>query len=291
MKKQKQKKNYKYYYKIVLGHGTLTLSNKDYKKEMRKMIFIDMFFIIWLTILLKFPQAELGQYALNDSLKSYVILVSFLSYEILVLVSTTLHHIISLFYELKHKHQLEVKNIRGIIPKTLYSIYIIIHFPWILTLCFILRLMEKTKIENLTELLLVIVPLYFNFVIFVLMIFKIGIEVCIMLNNHNILPITTHITEMTYVYMLALISIEIGEKILIFVFKLYVKFIIPSTSPKYNRILKQYNLLNYYVLVIITLMLKAMNFSDGYKYLVDGLFYSTTAFSLISTAKEKAAQC
>ena len=61
-----------------------------------------------------------------------------------------------------------------------------------------------------------------------------------------------------------------------------------KNSTEYKRIFKQYHLLNYYFLVAITLVLKALNSTGVEKTLIDALFYTTNALTLFSTARQKA---
>ncbi len=45
--------------------------------------------------------------------------------------------------------------------------------------------------------------------------------------------------------------------------------------------------MNYYILVFMTLVLKALDFTDKGEILIDALFYTTNALTLFSTIKER----
>lgn len=60
---------------------------------------------------------------------------------------------------------------------------------------------------------------------------------------------------------------------------------------EYEIIMKQNNLTIFYINIVITLILKPLNFENGLKTIVDAFFYSTTCMGLIFSAKEKANAC
>lgn len=96
------------------------------------------------------------------------------------------------------------------------------------------------------------------------------------------------ITETTYVYIIVFISIVISKHIPTLFLKIVLHPFITKNSNEYKKIFNQYHLLNYYFLVGITLILKALDFSGVYKIMIDALFYTTNALTLFSTARQKA---
>ena len=70
--------------------------------------------------------------------------------------------------------------------------------------------------------------------------------------------------------------------------KIVIHPFVNKNSTEYKRIFNQYHLLNYYFLVAIALVLKALNFTGEEKTLIDALFYTTNALTLFSTARQKA---
>ena len=77
-------------------------------------------------------------------------------------------------------------------------------------------------------------------------------------------------------------------------FKCLEKFLSNSEvkdKQEYEIVLKQNDLMIFYINIVVTLILKPLNFDKSYKTIIDALFYSTTCMGLIFSAKEKANAC
>lgn len=96
------------------------------------------------------------------------------------------------------------------------------------------------------------------------------------------------VTESTYLYIIVFFSIVISKHIPTGLLKIVIHPFANKNSTEYKRIFNQNHLLNYYFLVAITLVLKALNFTGEEKTLIDALFYTTNALTLFSTARQKA---
>lgn len=83
------------------------------------------------------------------------------------------------------------------------------------------------------------------------------------------------------------ISIIISKNIPTLALKIVLHPFIAKNSSDYKKIFRQYHLLNYYILVFMTLVLKALDFTDKGEILIDALFYTTNALTLFSTIKER----
>lgn len=99
---------------------------------------------------------------------------------------------------------------------------------------------------------------------------------------------TTVVTEKTYLYIIFFISIIVSKHIPTMILNKVIQPSINKNSSDYKMIFDRYHLLNYYFLVAVTLILKALDFTDENQLFVDALFYTTTALTLLSTAREKA---
>ena len=148
--------------------------------------------------------------------------------------------------------------------------------------------MELFKIQSLKEYLPLLICGYLYFLIFALFIFQILYKFTNTLLSHYTFLTNTLITKNTYLYIIVFISIIISKHIPTLLLKISLRPFIDKNSNNYKEIFNRYHLLNYYFLVLITLILKALNFSDENKILVDALFYTTNAMTLFSTARQKA---
>lgn len=129
---------------------------------------------------------------------------------------------------------------------------------------------------------------YLYSLIFALIILQILCKCAETLINHYTFLINELITEATYLYIIVFISIIISKYIPALLLKIVLCLSITKNSYEYKKTFDQYHLLNYYFLVVITLILKALNFSGYDKILIDALFYTTNALTLFSTARQKA---
>lgn len=289
--REEHKGNFKKCYELILRHDVFTLSNKNWKKRIKFILFVDILLILSNILLLTKSQSEIIYFLFNFSKSEYRLLQYVLLYYTLFFISMTIYHVVSLHYEHRHKYELCRKNIKGCCPKILYGLYIGIHFPWILCLCIILKVVNKLKIGDIAPLLPAIIVGYFMQAVVILQIVSLEINVFGKLISKGVLYLGGCITECTYLYFFVLFSITfslwISNKLVKWLFDMYT-----SSNTRMNKTMyKQYELLNAYVMILITFFLKAIHFSDVMQNLVDALFYSTTLLTLIIATREKAAQC
>jgi hypothetical protein len=105
------------------------------------------------------------------------------------------------------------------------------------------------------------------------------------ISSHDIFA-RYYIGKTSAVYISVLVSIlvgKIGSNKIVFTFA--VRFLGIKINNK-----EQYNLLNYYFYMIISVVLKIFEFPEDYKTLIDALFYSMSVVSMISTARHMASK-
>ena len=248
---------------------------------------MDVFLLVLYILLCVFKNSAFVNYFTNGSQLIYNIYSIMLIYIFIALFSYTIYHIISYNYEIKHKHELLKKDIKGVY-KLLSLLYKLIHLPWVLLTCLVLKILLLFKIQNLKEYLPMLICGYLSFLVIALTILQI---LCIylekLLSKYTFLT-NDCFTEVTYLYILVFFSIIISKHIPTALLKIVIKPFVNKNSPEYKRIFNQYHLLNYYFLVAITLFFKALNFTGVEKILIDALFYTTNALALFSTARQKA---
>lgn len=171
---------------------------------------------------------------------------------------------------------------------TIAFTYFVIDFPWILLTCFVLKVLAFFKIQSLKEYLPMLICGYLYFLIIALTMLQVLCKYLDkLLCNYTFLT-NDWVTEITYLYIIVFFSIVISKHIPTGLLKIVIHPFVNKNSTEYKRIFNQYHLLNYYFLVAITLVLKALNFTGEEKALIDALFYTTNALTLFSTARQKA---
>lgn len=287
MKKAQQPSPFKYYYNELLSHHGITPQNKNSIRFLIRISIMDIILFILCILLFIFRHSAIVHYFTNDSQIMHCIYAVMLIYAFITLTSYTFYHIISYNYEYRNKHELLKKDINGAY-NLLFSIYKLIHLPWILLTCLTQRLLALFKIQRLKEYLPMLVCGYSYFLMIALIILQILCRyVDKLLFNYTFLT-NNFITETTYLYLIVFISIIVSKHIPTASLKVVLHPFVTKNSIEYKKIFDQYHLLNYYFLVLITLILKALNFSAEDKILVDALFYTTNAMTLFSTARQKA---
>lgn len=188
------------------------------------------------------------------------------------------------------KNKKEKKKISFYIFITIYSLYNIF---WILIIANIFTIFDKLKIQILLKYSSQIISCYFIFV-YTLIIF---IPIFYILVIEFVLPIindftkTNLLTLESCLYYVIFISFMLSK---LLSFKCLEKFLSNSEvkdKQEYEIVLKQNDLMIFYINIVVTLILKPLNFDKSYKTIIDALFYSTTCMGLIFSAKEKANAC
>ena len=286
-KKTQTTSNIKYYYKELHNHRGVSPNDKNSKKYLISISIMDLVLLLISILLTVFRNSEIVSYITDNSEKQYILYFIMLIYAFLVSTSYTIYQICLYTFEKKQKHELIEKNLR--FPYNLMIFVLnLIHLPWILSASILLFLLKKLKIDNLKMLLPLVVCGYMYFLMFSLIMIQLG---CRLLDYLiTVYPFLTNslINDTTYVYILLLFTILLCKHIPTAFLKLSVKHLFPKNSIEYRRTFRQYHLLNYYFLIVVTLILKALNFEGADKILVDALFYTTTCMALVTTAKEKA---
>jgi hypothetical protein len=286
MSKKEKTSYFKYYYTQLYSHQEVSPQNVKSKKFLFTISFMDIAVLLFLVLLCIFKSTKIVTYFTNESNFQYNIYVLMLSYAFVALTSYTIYHIVSYNYEIKHKHELLAKDITGYF-KLVSFIYKLIHFPWISITCIILKILEIFRIQNLKEFIPMILCGYIYFLMFSLIMLQVLCNFFDeLLATYDFLT-NSFINDVTYLYFIVFVTIFTCKQIPTIFLK---KFIKPSdkNSLIYKKIFRQYDLLNYYFLVVITLILRALNFSDDAQTLIDALFYTTNALALFSTARQKA---
>lgn len=287
MKKNQELSPFKYYYKELFSHYGITPQNRNAKRFLIRASIMDVFLLVLCILLCIFKNSAFVHYFTNGSQLTHNIYLVMLIYALVALSSYTIYHIISYVYERKHKHELLRKNIKGAY-NILFLLYKLIHLPWILLTCLVLKVLAFFKIQNLKEYLPMLICGYFCFLVIALTMLQISCKLLDkLLCNYTFLT-NDWVTENTYLYILVFFSIVISKHIPTGLLKIVIRPFVNKNSTEYKRIFNQYHLLNYYFLVAITLVLKALNFADVEKLLIDALFYTTNALTLFSTARQKA---
>lgn len=284
---KKQLSSFKYYYKELLSHYGIAPQNKKAKKFLIHISILDIILLILCILFVIFKNSTFIHYFTNGSQTMYLFYVVMLIYTFIAAVSFTLYHIISYFYEFKYKHELLKKDIKGVYV-ALFLLYELIHLPWILFTCLILKILELFKIPNLRNYLPMLTCGYLYFLIIALAMIQVLCKYLDkLLCNYTFLT-NDWVTESTYLYIIVFFSIVISKHIPTGLLEIVIHPFVNKNSTEYKRIFNQYHLLNYYFLVAITLVLKALNFTGEEKTLIDALFYTTNALTLFSTARQKA---
>lgn len=188
------------------------------------------------------------------------------------------------------KDKKEKKKISYYIYRIIYFLY---NFLWILAFAIIFMIFDKLRIPILLNYLECIIPCYYIFV-YLLLVFACFLYFLV---TTFVLPIiknfdkTNLLTAESVLYYVFFISFVLSK---LLSFKCLEKFLFNSGAKdkqEYEIVLKQNDLLIFYINIVVTLILKPLNFDNDYKIIIDALFYSTTCMGLIFSAKEKACAC
>lgn len=287
MKKIKPDTPLKYYYKQLLSHKWITTDNDNSRKLLSRMRKFDALLFIICILLFAFKNSPFISFITNDSINIYYFYVIMFLYAFIGGASYTIYNHISFLYEQNHKHELLKKDITGIYQVPFYF-FKSIHFPWIFLTCLVQKLLMLLRIESLKSYLPMLILGYLYFLTFFSIMLSILCATMSKLLSHYAFLTTTVVTEKTYLYIIFFISIIVSKHIPTMILNKVIQPSINKNSSDYKLIFNRYHLLNYYFLVAVTLILKALDFTDEIKLFVDALFYTTTALTLLSTAREKA---
>jgi len=279
--------NHNYYYQKLLNHAGVTIHDRGAKNYLLTVTCFNILLLIIILLFFFFPDSKIVIYFTNNSLVQYYTFLFTLIYTFLCITSFNIYHQVSLSFEAKNKYEFNLAKT----SKCLYFLFYLIHAPWIFTACAILKLLKKTKLDNLKALLPLILCGYLYFLMFGLIMLQNGIKLCDKLTTRYPYLINDLITDKTYIYLLVFLTIIIGKHIPTLFLTISIKPFIARNSLEYKKIFRQYHLLNYYFLLLITVFLQALNFTGAGEVLVDALFYTTTALTLISDIKSKATFC
>lgn len=279
--------SFKYYYRELISHsGVTTHDSKAAKKYLTQSIILIVILLILCTLFILYKDSAIVCYFTNGLNILFCIYAIMFVYAVLALASYTLYHIISYRYEDKNKHELNEAEIKGIY-KLYYAVFIFIHLPWILLSCLIQKILEFFRIQSLKEYLPMIICGYLYFLIIAIFIFQLLCKCADVLIEHYTFLTNAFVTETTHLYIIMFISIIVSKNIPTLALKIVLHPFIAKNSSDYKKIFRQYHLLNYYILVFMTLVLKALDFTDKGEILIDALFYTTNALTLFSTIKER----
>lgn len=287
MKNTQKTSTFKYYYKELLSHYGITPQNKYAINFFKRISIINIALLIVCCLFFIFRDSSFVRYFTSGSIIMYYLYAFMLLYAFTALASYTIYHIISYRYEIKNKHELQKKDIKGVYTAFLF-IYKFIHLPWILLTCLVLKLLALFRIANLKKYLPLLICGYSYFLIVAFTILLTLLKLTYKILTSYTFLTNNYVTETTYLYLIVFISIVISKHVPTVFLKIIIHPFVIKNSSEYKKIFDQYHLLNYYFLVAITLILKALNFTDDEKILIDALFYTTNALTLFSTAFQKA---
>ncbi len=286
MKTLKQISLTQYYYGKLFSHNGIGESDEHAIRFFKKN-FLCLSSLLLLTILFYiFRNSKFVHYITYGNKLVFVFYCVLFFYTFLVGISYTLYQLISLWYEKKYSKKLEIQKMT-VCCKLLIYLYKTIHYPWILLACSVQKILKKLKIQDLEKYLPILVFGYMFFLLSLLSMLQVLCTIIdVILNKYKFL-INTYFTETTYLYLIVFISIVITKHIPALFLKWALFPYIDKKSLKFKKILSQYNLLNDYFLVVVTLILKVLNYEVVTKNLVDALFYTTNAFALFSAIEQK----
>lgn len=273
-------------YKLILSHDGVGVNDKGAKKYFRKIKITCGVYAVLIAMLLVFKNSEFINYLIQGNYKSYYVMLAFTIYGFLLLFSFTLYNIISYSYEKRKKHELLKKDIKGA-GILLYYLYLIINFPWIIFTYIVILIEKFLKIENLSKHRGAIILTYLYSLVAAFFLLLVLLNIVNNMLSAQIIELNNYINDITILYFLVFFSILIFKKMQEGLLSIALR-IIEINKFECKKILKQNKLLLYYILIVITFILKAMNLTDEYQNLVDALFYSTNMLTMISTAIQKA---
>lgn len=248
MKKAQELSPFQYYYKELFSHYGVTPQNKNAKKFLIRASIMDVFLLVLCILLCIFKNSAFVHYFTTGSQLTHNIYLVMLIYAFVALFSYTIYHIISYNYELKHKHELLKKNIKGAY-NILSLLYKLIHLPWILLTCLVLKVLAFFKIQSLKEYLPMLICGYLYFLIIALTMLQVLCKYLDKLLCNNTFLTNDLVTESTYIYILVFFSIVVSKHIPTGLLKIVIRPFVNKNSTEYKRIFNQYHLLNYYFLV------------------------------------------
>lgn len=287
-KLRKKEENFiKQQYKNILSHSGVGVNDKFAGKYFKRNIIAGIVVFIIMMLFWIFSNTKMVYNITNGKKQLYYAITIYLTYLFAIQFSNLLYNAISFFYEKRNKHELLKKDIKGFL-KIFYYLFIAINFPWV-GLGYIFMLVTKwLKIEILREYMTILAAAYSYslFISLLLLLFLCQITNSLMING--IIRLNIIISQKTILYFLVLISVWACKKLQEGFIKLFLFLDDKSARYKYNNILIKNNLLLFYILILITFIFKALEFSGVYKDLVDALFYSTNMVTMVSTAVQKA---
>ena len=284
--KKNNKSYFMQYYDKMLSHGYINQNNSNAKKLLCRMRVISViFWLLYMAYKIK-KESQIVIFFTEGNRIIYNLYSFVFLYAAIFVTSYMTYHWISYNYEKKNKHEFSIKTTKGGYS-ILYWLYVLLILPWVLFVSIFNKVLTILKIQELKQYL----PIIFCGQLYFLMIALMLIQfLCKLVNNLiHIYPamINSVVTEKTYLYVIVLMSIVICRNIPTLVLKLTTYKIIIKNSIEYKKVFSQYHLLNSYFFVVITVILKALDFSNSEKILVDAMFYTSNALALVSTVKNR----
>lgn len=283
---KKQENYFIQQYKLILSHTGVGVNDEGAIKYLIRITITCSVLLLFIILLFVFKNSKFVCFFTQGNEQLFLFTVISFIYLFIWGISFTSYNVVSYYYEKRNKHELLKKDIKGLF-NLLYNFYLLINLPWI-TLTYIIVLIFKClKIENLGQYigLVILIYSYCLIVCFLILIFLCNLFNSLLVNN--VIMLNSYFNENTILYFLVFFSILVSKKLQEAALNLFLKKFVKNRY-EYEKILKQNKLLLYYILIVITFFLKALNLTGTNKEIIDALFYSTNMLTMISTATQKA---
>ncbi len=285
LKKPPKKHSFSYYNERLFSHENVT-KNSPFSNKFFRFLRIASFTLVILCIVFLFlKNSSLVYFFTSGYTHLYLLYLFIFFYMQHVFSSMLLYHTISVSFEIKNGYMLSKKDLKKHY-KILY-LYIKVNYLWIFCAIISYKIFKFLNIPNLRKILPILLAGYSFCVLFGISILLFGLRLIDSLYSKCPFLMNKYVTEKTWLYILVFFSLFLAKKIPFYLVTSSLKFLYGKNSITYNSTLTQYNVLNNYLLVIITLILKALTFDEVMQLIVDALFYSTTALTLLSQANER----
>ncbi len=275
----------KSYYKRLLSHSGVTIQD-NYRRYLKRLMFLDIFLLSIFTALLTF-------YILKSTYDSQplektlcLIYLSISLYSFIACLTYTIYHIISISFEKKNRYELSLScTPKGY--KLVYYAMFIIHSIWIIFAYLFTCILRKLHLDELKEALLLLLYSYFLLFFVGLLMVDYGLDYLDTLD----LYFDKHVTVKTYLFGVVLVVIPFCRYLSSLFMKLMIPPSVKTVPSKKEKILKQYSLLNAYLTLLITIVLKALHFENSEELLIDSFFYASGIITLFTKLKNDMQKC
>lgn len=271
--------NFEYYYDLIVQHGIFTIKEINYKKKLRLLLICSVLFFVASIIIFLFPNSIIVTSLCGESHLNHIVMASTMLYVSLLTIVFSIYHALSIKYERKNERKLEIHKQKGTY-KILYFVMLLINTPWIIIICFVIRILKKVNLYNIRELLPGIAVIYCYVILAWGILSSCSISILKLVNDrYNI--VCAYFDEGSWLCIIGIFIYFLLIKLANKVFKIFVGF----TINEDKKIEEEFHRLNSYIFIFLSSILRILHFEGSEKELVEIFFTVSVVVSLLKKPK------